>query len=138
MLYTSACTIVTKRAIELVFGVGFSIGPIIGEALYVVGGFRLPFFVLGGLIFTVGLLLRVYFRLEGMNDQLDPAAVEAKGSFKKQGFFKLLMQPCVALQTLALLHVSISISFINAVLEPHLGNSTWSRSLSEQLTFSLV
>ena len=53
MLFTAGNTIVTKRAaannsvaasfalLELAFGLGYSGGPVLGEALFVVGGFGL-------------------------------------------------------------------------------------------------
>ena len=35
---------------ELAGGLGFAVGPVIGGILYQIGGFRLPFFAVGGLV----------------------------------------------------------------------------------------
>ena len=35
---------------ELAGGLGFAVGPVIGGVLYQIGGFRLPFFAVGGFV----------------------------------------------------------------------------------------
>ena len=43
--------------IELFFGLGEIVGPVVGGALYEIGGFTLPFAVMGGTLFLSSLLI---------------------------------------------------------------------------------
>ena len=90
--------------------------PVLGEALFVVGGFGLPFFVLGGLLAAVGLVLP-FFKLEQRDGRV-PSLEGEEGA--RKGLLELLSVPHVALRSLALLIAVISISFIYSSLEPHL------------------
>lgn len=42
---------------ELVYGLGYMIGPAIGSALYILGGFQLPFWVVGGIGVVISVAL---------------------------------------------------------------------------------
>ena len=49
----------TMALTETSFGLGLMIGPALGSLLFEVGGFKLPFFVVGGFACVVALILPV-------------------------------------------------------------------------------
>ncbi|TRY80377.1 hypothetical protein TCAL_13778 [Tigriopus californicus] len=44
---------------EMCFGLGYTIGPVLGSVLFEVGGFGLPFFIMGGIVLFLALVLFV-------------------------------------------------------------------------------
>ena len=81
---------------EVLFGMGFSMGPIVGEALYMIGGFQMPFFALGGTLFAVGIL--AYFFEDASGDDNPNLSTTQR----KKGIMELLEVPVIALQVSAL------------------------------------
>merc|ERR1712088_590658 len=63
--------------IELFFGVGEIVGPVVGGALYEVGGFTLPFAVMGSLLFLSSIF--IYFVLP---DTPEPIVLEDENTVK--------------------------------------------------------
>lgn len=96
--------------IETCVGVGMSIGPAIGGALYSVGGFGLPFYILGScvlLTFPVS-----WYVMRGIEVQ---ALVT-----RKESYFTLLRVPQVIVVSIILVIGSQSQGFIEPTLEPHM------------------
>ncbi|CAL1297558.1 unnamed protein product [Larinioides sclopetarius] len=118
---TASCTILIHQfpdhigtifsITETCIGVGMSIGPAIGAALFSVGGFSLPFFVLGGfVVLTVPLCWYLLRNVE------DPAVVLTPSvSYKK-----LLSMPHVIVVCFILIIASQAQGFIDPTLEPHM------------------
>ncbi|KAG8192957.1 hypothetical protein JTE90_028080 [Oedothorax gibbosus] len=118
---TASCTILIDQFpdnigtvfgfIETCTGVGMSIGPAIGGALYAVGGFGLPFFALGGSV-----VLIVPFCWYLLRNVKDPEGVLTPSvSYKK-----LLSMPHVVVVCLILAVASQAQGFIDPTLEPHM------------------
>ncbi|GFQ75677.1 MFS-type transporter SLC18B1 [Trichonephila clavata] len=96
---------------ETCIGIGMSIGPAIGGALYAVGGFGLPFFTLGGFV-----VLIVPFCWYMLRNVKDPSIVlNTSVSYKK-----LLSMPHVIIVCLILVVASQAQGFIDPTLEPHM------------------
>ncbi|PRD38284.1 UNVERIFIED_CONTAM: Slc18b1 [Trichonephila clavipes] len=96
---------------ETCIGIGMSIGPAIGGALYAVGGFGLPFFTLGG--FVVFIVPLCWYMLRNIKD---PSIVlNTSVSYKK-----LLSMPHVIVVCLILVVASQAQGFIDPTLEPHM------------------
>ncbi|KAF2882673.1 hypothetical protein ILUMI_23497 [Ignelater luminosus] len=96
--------------LETFVGLGMSVGPAVGGMLYSVGGFDLPFFVLGVTMILV-IPLTIYL-LPPIND----VAVSGKG----QSVFKLIKVPAVAVTSLIVVVASSTWAFLDPTLEPHL------------------
>ncbi|GFT97923.1 MFS-type transporter SLC18B1 [Nephila pilipes] len=96
---------------ETCIGIGMSIGPAIGGALYAVGGFGLPFFILGG--FVVLIVPVCWYLLQNVQDP----AVLLKPSVS---YKKLLTMPHVIVVCLILAVASQAQGFIDPTLEPHM------------------
>ncbi|GIY66998.1 MFS-type transporter SLC18B1 [Caerostris darwini] len=96
---------------ETCIGIGMSIGPAIGGALYAVGGFGLPFFALGG--FVVLIVPLCWFLLRNVKD---PAVVFSPAV----SYRKLLSMPHVIVVCLILAVASQAQGFIDPTLEPHM------------------
>ncbi|CAL1297559.1 unnamed protein product [Larinioides sclopetarius] len=96
---------------ETCIGIGMSIGPAIGGALYSVGGFGLPFFTLGGVVVLIVPLCWYILR-----NVKDPAVVlNPSVSYKK-----LLSMPHVIVVCFILAVASQAQGFIDPTLEPHM------------------
>lgn len=97
--------------LETLFGCGLIVGPMIGGALYSIGGYYLPFVVLGSALFTCAImtLLVLPDRENGMSENSE------QGSMLK--VFKI---PGIVVCCLGIGSTSASIGFISATLEPHL------------------
>ncbi|XP_035210333.1 MFS-type transporter SLC18B1-like isoform X2 [Stegodyphus dumicola] len=96
---------------ETCIGVGMSIGPALGGALYAVGGFGLPFFTLGGLVMLVVPLC--WYLLRNVKDP--EGLMKPPVSYKK-----LLSMPHVVVVCLILAVSSQAQGFIDPTLEPHM------------------
>uniref|UniRef100_A0A1B6LS52 Major facilitator superfamily (MFS) profile domain-containing protein n=1 Tax=Graphocephala atropunctata TaxID=36148 RepID=A0A1B6LS52_9HEMI len=95
---------------ETVIGLGMSVGPAIGGVLYSIGGFGLPFYILGVIMFAV-VPLDIWI--------LPVASAEAKKS-TTASLWKLVKIPAVFVVCLIIIISSNVWSFLDPVLEPHL------------------
>ncbi|CAH3980264.1 MFS-type transporter SLC18B1-like [Pieris brassicae] len=97
-------------SLETFFGLGLIAGPMIGGALYGIGGYSLPFAVLGATLFCTALLC--YITLPKSSDDED---------YKHSGpsMLTLLRVPGVLIASLSIISTSMSIGFLQATLEPH-------------------
>ncbi|XP_028037700.1 MFS-type transporter SLC18B1-like [Bombyx mandarina] len=98
-------------SIETFFGLGLIVGPTLGGALYGLGGYSLPFAVLGSALFCAAVMS--CFALPAYHDDED---------LKPTGptIFTLLRIPGVLLSAISIISTSMSIGFLQATLEPHL------------------
>ncbi|XP_063235319.1 MFS-type transporter SLC18B1-like [Bacillus rossius redtenbacheri] len=100
----------TFATLEIFYGLGFIVGPLIGSLLYSVGGFVLPFAVMGGVLLCDGLLIFC-----AMPKVTAPSMDKSKGKV-----LKVLRVPDVLLDSFSIAATSISMGFYQATLEPHL------------------
>lgn len=96
---------------ETCIGIGMSIGPAIGGALYAAGGFGLPFFTLGGFVLLIVPLCWYLLR------NVDDPSVVLKTPVS---YTKLLSMPHVIVVCLILIVASQAQGFIDPTLEPHM------------------
>lgn len=96
---------------ETCIGVGMSIGPAIGGALYAVGGFGLPFFTLGGCVILI--VPCCWYILRNVEDP--KVVLSTSVSYKK-----LLSMPHVVVVCVILAVASQAQGFIDPTLEPHM------------------
>lgn len=96
--------------IETCVGVGMSIGPAIGGALYSVGGFGLPFYILGSCVLLTFPVC--WYVMRGIQVQ---ALVT-----RKESYFTLLKVPQVIVVSVILVIGSQSQGFVEPTLEPHM------------------
>ncbi|XP_049822563.1 MFS-type transporter SLC18B1-like isoform X2 [Aethina tumida] len=96
--------------LETFVGLGMSTGPALGGLLYSLGGFSLPFFVLGvAMILIVPINICLLPRVEDFN-------VENKST----SIFKLIKVPAIVVTGLVVVVVSSTWAFLDPTLEPHL------------------
>jgi len=97
--------------VETSFGAGSILGPTLGAALYEVGGFRLPFLVTGALLMLF-CCVSFYFikEIEDVNAEGGPKLLD------------VLRIPSVFIMSYTVILVAISLGFITAFLDPHLGS----------------
>ena len=100
----------TFATMETFFGVGLIVGPTIGGALFEVGGFTLPFVVMGCVLLATSVLVWCFLPKESSSSQ--PRA--------RHSVLTLLKQPRILLAAFTGLCGSISIGFLQATLEPHI------------------
>lgn len=101
----------TFASLETFFGLGLIVGPMIGGALYSIGGYYLPFVVLGSALFTTA-ILTIFILPKHANDRdLDGRPPSMKTILKIPGVIVCSLEICAT---------SASIGFIGATLEPHL------------------
>lgn len=96
--------------IETSVGVGMSIGPAIGGALYSVGGFGLPFYILGTCVLLTFPICWFIMR---------DIQVQARET-RKESYFTLLRIPQVFIVSIILVIGSQSQGFVEPTLEPHM------------------
>jgi len=100
--------------IELFFGVGEIVGPVIGGALYEVGGFTLPFAVMGSILFLSSIF--IYFVLpDTPRPQIDVDDNAVKPSMKNA-----LSKPAILIALFKVGSAAASLGFLQTTLEPHL------------------
>ncbi|GMT05176.1 hypothetical protein PENTCL1PPCAC_27350, partial [Pristionchus entomophagus] len=95
---------------ETFAGLGFTAGPLIGGFLYEMGGFQMPFLVLGSIL--IGATVLSCFLVDSHDD--DPVDEDAKG------MLDMLRIPHIWLMVFAIIVCSISLSFLDPTLEAHL------------------
>jgi len=98
--------------IELFFGIGEIVGPVVGGALYEVGGFTLPFAVMGSILFLSSLF--IFFVLP------DTPHVDTSDSGEKPSMKKALSKPGILIALFKVGSAAASIGFLQTTLEPHL------------------
>ncbi|XP_050308679.1 MFS-type transporter SLC18B1-like [Anthonomus grandis grandis] len=97
--------------LETFVGLGMSTGPVLGGFLYSLGGFDLPFFVLGvSMIAIIPLNMWLLPKVEDVENITS----------KKTTVFKLIKVPAVFVTGLVVVVVSSSWAFLDPTLEPHL------------------
>lgn len=96
--------------LETFVGLGMSTGPAIGGVLYLLGGFALPFYVLG---IVMVLIIPI-------NICLLPTAEECNVETKSGSIWKLIKVPAVIVTGLTVVIVSNVWGFLDPTLEPHL------------------
>jgi len=96
--------------LETFFGFGLIAGPTVGGALYELGGFTLPFVVLGSVLSMASVTVWCFLPKELSNSR--PVA--------KNSVFDILKQPRILLASATTAAGAISISFLQATLEPHI------------------
>ncbi|XP_031570583.1 MFS-type transporter SLC18B1-like [Actinia tenebrosa] len=97
--------------LELFTGLGFTLGPFAGGALYSLGGFRLPLLVTGGLLLSA--LPMVWLFLPRTD------FIESENKKGKRVWKEALGIPGVIVLCVAMFVGIISISFLDPTLQPH-------------------
>jgi len=100
--------------IELFFGIGEIVGPFVGGALYEVGGFTLPFAVMGSLLFCSSIF--IYFVLP---DIASPP-VDVNSTAEKPSMLNALSKPAILIALFKVGSAAASLGFLQTTLEPHL------------------
>lgn len=100
--------------IELFFGVGEIVGPVVGGALYEVGGFTLPFAVMGSILFFSSIF--IYFVLP---DTPRPV-IEYDENCVKPSMKNALTKPAILIALFKVGSAAASLGFLQTTLEPHL------------------
>jgi len=116
---TSAFTIVaaefpdsvatTFACLETFFGLGLIVGPTLGGFLFQVGGYLVPFAVLGFFLIAASLLTHFLLPVCYYPDVSSDA-----------GLLRVIRIPSVLLAAFSVFAASIAIGFLSATLEPHL------------------
>ncbi|CAG2054907.1 unnamed protein product [Timema podura] len=96
---------------EVFYGLGFILGPLIGGAIYSIGGYILPFMLLGGVL----LLDSAFIFLVLPKVNWENTNAETQGNL-----WSILKVPSVVLDTFCTTAAAISMGFYSATLEPHL------------------
>ncbi|XP_066258755.1 MFS-type transporter SLC18B1-like [Euwallacea similis] len=96
--------------LETFVGLGMSTGPVLGGFLYSLGGFGLPFFVLGVAMISI----------VPLNMCLFPPGEFDGGANKKTTVFKLIRVPTVFITGMVVVVISSTWAFLDPTLEPHL------------------
>jgi len=96
--------------IELFFGIGEIVGPVLGGALYEIGGFTLPFAIMGSILFASSIF--IFFVLP------DPPSVIIEG--EKPSMKQALTKPSIVIALFKVMTAAASIGFLQTTLEPHL------------------
>ena len=97
---------------EMFFGVGLIIGPTVGGALYEVGGYTLPFLVLGSTLLVTGLLAKLI--LPADNYEISTSTPRQSQTLKALKIFGVFI--CMYTTAAA----AFSIGFLQATLEPYI------------------
>ncbi|KAI5716047.1 hypothetical protein M8J77_026534 [Diaphorina citri] len=101
----------TFAALEVFYGLGYIVGPTIGGFLFSIGGFTLPFFVIGIATLIIAVVVSLFIpAVESNNDR-------SEGQTK---ITQVLRVPAVFLDSVSICAASSSMGFYTAVLEPHL------------------
>lgn len=99
--------------IELFFGVGEIVGPVVGGALYEVGGFTLPFAVMGSLLVCSAILIFIIL-------PPTPTYIPPADGAEKPGMKQALSKPAILIALFKVGSAAASIGFLQTTLEPHL------------------
>ncbi|XP_076361387.1 MFS-type transporter SLC18B1-like isoform X2 [Tachypleus tridentatus] len=94
---------------EMFYGFGVTIGPAVGGALYEVGGYMLPFFLIGGIHLCLSAIM--FFLLP----ETEYATQDNKGEV-----LKIILNPSFIVAMINILTGFIIVGFNEATLEPHI------------------
>lgn len=112
---TAACfpnsVATTFATLEVFYGLGYIVGPTIGGFLFSVGGFKLPFFVIGIATTVIAVIVSCV---------IPPVVPNPDDSNGQTKLSKILGIPAVFLDSVSICAASSSMGFYTAVLEPHL------------------
>jgi len=100
--------------IELFFGIGEIVGPVVGGALYEIGGFVLPFAVMGSILFLSSIF--IYFILP---DTPQPPPTSNSDEVKPS-MRNALSKPGILIALFKVGTAAASLGFLQTTLEPHL------------------
>ncbi|XP_014274084.1 MFS-type transporter SLC18B1 isoform X2 [Halyomorpha halys] len=100
----------TFATLEVFYGLGYIVGPTLGGLIFSVGGYKLPFLVMGSTMFIA--VLFVYIIL--------PPIKNIDTSSSNVGIRDILKVPAVVIDSLSVVGTSISMGFLAATLEPHI------------------
>jgi len=101
--------------LELFFGIGMIVGPMIGGALYQIGGFTLPFALMGSLLLLSSLF--IFFVLPDIGNK---TTSEDLDDADKPSVKKALTKPSILIALYSVLVGAASVGFLQTTLEPHL------------------
>ncbi|GJQ84861.1 hypothetical protein Trydic_g481 [Trypoxylus dichotomus] len=101
---------VVRGILETFVGLGMSVGPAIGGLLFAVGGFGLPFYVVG----LISILMAP------LNLYVLPSSDDFKLEVKAGSFGNILKLPSVIITCSVVIVVSATWGFLDPTLEPHL------------------
>ncbi|KAA0202609.1 hypothetical protein HAZT_HAZT007732 [Hyalella azteca] len=96
--------------LETFFAVGLIAGPIVGGALYELGGFTLPFVLLGCVLMVAAVVVWYFLPVEGSLTR----------PISRHSVFSLLKKPKIFLFAFTTMSGSLSASFLFSTLEPHI------------------
>jgi len=96
--------------IELFFGIGQIIGPVLGGLLYQIGGFTLPFAVMGSLLTLSAIVIHFIM----------PEVPQPPSDGDKPGMCAALQKPGILVALFKVSTAACSVGFIQTTLEPHL------------------
>ncbi|XP_018015495.2 MFS-type transporter SLC18B1-like [Hyalella azteca] len=96
--------------LETFFALGLIAGPTVGGALYELGGFTLPFVVLGSVLMVAAAIVWYFLPVEGSLTR--PTS--------RYSVFSLMKKPKIFLYAFTTMSGSISIGFLFSTLEPHI------------------
>ncbi|XP_042898560.1 MFS-type transporter SLC18B1 isoform X1 [Parasteatoda tepidariorum] len=103
--------------IETAFSFGLAIGPVIGGMLFQVGGFSLPFLVVGGLLLT-GTVVNIFLFKDV--DDVPPQSIRARDLIKDIDF---------QIDILVIMLCFAMLGFNEATLEPHIRQFNFSPTI---------
>lgn len=95
--------------LETFSGVGMMVGPAIGSALYVIGGFGMPFFVLGGILIVCGMFVPLVM-----------PKIEDKKQKLSKSIFHLLKSPLCLIICFVTVCGTVGMGFLEPVLADRL------------------
>ncbi|KAL7644688.1 UNVERIFIED_CONTAM: hypothetical protein RMT77_004229 [Armadillidium vulgare] len=101
----------TFAMLESSFGMGLIVGPAVGGILYEMGGFKLPFIVIGCSLSIPALLICVL---------LPKPKEDENRTESSKGMLCFLQEPPILLSATTIFLSAVSIGFVTATLEPHL------------------
>ena len=104
-------------SLETFFGIGLIVGPSVGGALFQVGGYTLPFVVMGSILICVA--CSTYFVLPSEYDQCS-SVVSGDSISERRGLLDALKVPAISFAAYSIVCAAISIGFIQTTLEPHM------------------
>jgi len=104
--------------LELFFGIGMIVGPMIGGALYQVGGFTLPFAIMGSLLVLASIF--IFFVLPDIGNK---SSASDEDDAEKATVKQALVKPSILIALYSVLVGAASIGFLQTTLEPHLGDA---------------
>jgi len=108
-------------SLETFFGIGLIVGPSVGGALYQMGGYTLPFVVLGSILIKVAIITYFVLPNEYNDSEVMSAGTNANGGGGvKMGLMDACKVPSIAIAAYSIICAAISIGFIQTTLEPHM------------------